>query len=189
MKQKRLFSTIFFLLVIFLPLLPLMVTFNEVLTRFVESFQLYRGMQDVIVPFEVSLIKVLLTPFHIDFIAYRNGMNVQGTFLEMTWNCLGWQSLLLFGITLFVGLRSGVYSRISICEAILIGLLGTFLMNLFRLAFIVILFTVSRPLYAIVYHDYLAVVFTIIWLFVFWWFAFRFVLVDVHEETFSHKNP
>lgn len=44
--------------------------------------------------------------------------------------------------------------------AALIGILGTFLVNLFRLTF--------PTFIAVVYHDHLAAIVTIIWLFVFW---------------------
>jgi len=61
-------------------------------------------------------------------------------------------------------------------ETILIGLLGTFLVNMARLALIVIILAYSRPLFAVVYHDYLAAIVTILWLFGFWYFAYSFVL-------------
>ena len=60
----------------------------------------------------------------------------------------------------------------------MIGLLGTFLVNLLRIVFTVILLVVSRPLFAMVFHDYLAAIMTIIWLVIFWWFAYSFVLEE-----------
>lgn len=178
MREKKTFTIIFVLLAVLLAVLPLLVTFNEVLTKTVEHFGLYMWVQDRIVPMEIRMVSVLLSPLPINFAAYQEGFIVNGTFLRMTWNCIGWQSLLLLTITVVVGLRSGSYTLLSKAEMVLIGLLGTFIINLIRLTFIVALFAISRPLYAVVYHDYLAAIVTIIWLFFFWWFAYSFVLKE-----------
>ena len=177
MKEKRTFAIIFALLAVFLAILPLLVTFNEVLTHLVERFRLYMWVQERIVPLEVKMVGVLVSPLGINYLAHQNGMTVNGTYAGMTWNCIGWQSLLLLIITLVVGLR-GNYTLISKIETILIGLLGTFLVNLARLTLVVILLAYSRPLFAVVYHDYLAAIVTILWLFFFWWFSYSFVLEE-----------
>lgn len=177
MKQKRTFAIIFALLAVLLAVLPFLVSFNEVLTHLVESFRLYMWIQKRIVPLEVKMIAVLVKPLGIDFVAHPDGMTVKGLYAGMTWNCIGWQSLLLLIITLIVGLR-GNYTFWSKIETILIGLLGTFLVNLLRMVLIVIILAVSRPLFAVVFHDYLAAIATIIWLFVFWYFSYAFVLEE-----------
>lgn len=175
MKEKRTFAIIFALFAILLAVLPFLVSFNEILTHLVESFRLYMWVQERIVPLEVKMVGVLVKPLGIDYLAHQNGMTVNGTYAGMTWNCIGWQSLLLLLITLVVGLR-GNYTFWSKVETVLIGLLGTFLVNLGRLTFIVLLLAYFRPLFAVVYHDYLAAIMTIIWLFGFWWFAYSFIL-------------
>ncbi len=134
-------------------------------------------VQERIVPLEVKMVGVLVRPLGINYLAHQNGMTVNGTYAGMTWNCLGWQSLLLFLITLLVGLR-GNYTLGSKIEAVVIGLLGTFLVNLLRLVLIVLLLGYSRPIFAVVYHDYLAAVVTIFWLFAFWWFSYSYVLEE-----------
>lgn len=186
MRQKRLFSTIFLLFTIFLVILPFLVTFNEFLTRIVEKFTLYTYLQSQIVPIQVRLVTLILSPTNIHIIPYYEGFSVNGIQLRMTWNCIGWQSLLLLFITLLVGLRGGNYTLMSQIETISIGLLGTFLMNLFRLSLIVAVLAVSRPFFAILYHDYLAALFTVIWLFFFWWFAYKLVLEE-KESTLYPK--
>jgi len=175
MREKRTFAIIFALLAVFLAVLPFLVSFNEVLTHLVEKFGLYMWVQERIVPLEVKMVGVLVKPFGVNYLAHSNGMTVNGIYAKMTWNCLGWQSLLLLIITLIFGLR-GNYTWASRIETILIGLLGTFLVNLFRLAVIVILLAYFQPLFALVYHDYLAAMVTILWLFGFWWFSYSFVL-------------
>lgn len=176
-KQKRTFSLIFALLAVFLAILPFLVTFNEALTHLVEKFRLYMWVQERIVPWEVKMVGVLVSPLGINFLAHQNGMTVNGIYAGMTWNCIGWQSLFLLIITLVVGLR-GNYTLVSKIETVLIGLLGTFFVNLLRLVFVTLLLAYSRPLFAVVYHDYLAAIVTIIWLFVFWWFSYAFVLEE-----------
>ena len=178
MKQKRTFTTIFALLAVFLVALPFLVSFNEVLTHMVEKFRLYMWVQEKIVPIEVRMVGVLVSPLGIKYLAHAQGMTVNGTYAQMTWNCIGWQSLLLLLVSLLFGLR-GNYALLSKIETLLIGLLGTFLVNLVRLAFIVLLLAYSRPLFAVVYHDYLAAMTTVIWLFVFWWFSYAYVLEEV----------
>lgn len=176
MREKRTFKVIFALLAIFLMVLPFLVTFNEVLTHLIERIRVYMWVQEKIVPLEVKMVSVLVKPLGINYQAHQNGMTVNGIYAGMTWNCLGWQSLLLILLTFIFGLKRN-YTVLSKAEAILIGLLGTFLVNLFRLTFIVWLLTFSRPLFAVVYHDYLAAGTTVVWLFVFWWFVYKYVLV------------
>jgi exosortase/archaeosortase family protein len=177
MREKRTFSLIFALLAVFLAVLPFLVTFNETLTHLVERFRLYMWVQERVVPLEVKMVGILVKPVGINYLEHQNGMTVNGIYAGMTWNCIGWQSLFLFAITLCFGLR-GNYTLSSKIETVVIGLLGTFLVNLLRLVFIVLLLSFSRPIFAVVYHDYLAAVVTILWLFIFWWFAYSFVLEE-----------
>ncbi|MBI4100789.1 hypothetical protein HY439_03570 [Candidatus Microgenomates bacterium] len=182
MREKRTFAIIFALFAILLAILPFLVSFNETLTHLVEKLQLYMWVQNKIVPIEVKMVGVLVSPLGIDYVAYRNGMSVNGIYAQLTWNCLGWQSLLLFGITLIVGLR-GNYTFSSKIETVLIGLLGTFLINLLRITIIIIILAVSRPFFAILFHDYFAAIVTIIWLFFFWWFSYSFVLEEKQKKS------
>lgn len=181
MRQKKTFSMIFALLAILLATLPFMVSFNETLTHLVERFELYMWVQERIVPLEVKMIGVLVSPLGINYIAHPRGMTVNGIYAGMTWNCIGWQSLLLLIITLIFGLRDN-YTLSSKIETVLIGLLGTFLVNLLRMALVVVILAVSRPLFAVVFHDYLAALVTIIWLFIFWWFCYGFVLEPLEDK-------
>ena len=162
--------------------LPILVTFNDALTKLMESSSLYMYIQQQIVPVEIRLIALLLSPLPIHIIPNFDGFTVNGNYVQMTWNCIGWQSILLLLITLYIGLRAGSYTLSSSLEAVSIAVLGTFIMNLIRLSLIVIILSVSKPIFAIVYHDYLAAIFTIAWLFFFWWFAYKFVLEEKNPE-------
>ena len=177
MKQKKIFKLILALLAIMMAVLPLLVSFNDVLTHIVEGMGAYVWIQRVIVPWEVRIVGTLVKPLGIDYIAHLEGMTVNGVYAHLSWNCIGWQSMLLFIITLFFGLR-GNYTLLSKTEVILIGFLGIFLTNILRLALTVILLAVSRPLFAVVFHDYLAAITTVLFLVVFWWFSYSFVLEE-----------
>ena len=79
MKEKRTFAIIFALLAIFLAVLPFLVTFNEALTHLVEKLGAYMWVQERIVPLEVKMVGVLVTPLGINYLAHQNGMTVNGT--------------------------------------------------------------------------------------------------------------
>ena len=178
MRRKDVYSTIFILFIIFLIALPLLLAFNDFLTKTIEHFRLYKALQDFVVPIQVKMVTLMVIPLGINPTAHINGFTVNGTYLEMTWNCVGWQSLLLFVITLYVGFKNGAYTLVSKLQAIAIGLLGTFLVNILRLSLIVVIFAYLRPIYGIVYHDYLAAIVTVAWLFYFWHFSYKYVLEE-----------
>ena len=180
-KQKSTFLLVFFIIAIILIILPFVTTFNELLTKVIEKSALYYPIQKYVVPFFSQIIGLLLLPFGIKYTAYLNGMEVNGVPMELSWNCLGWQSLVLLGATFITGLM-GNYTKMSKFECLAIGILGTFLVNVFRIAFTAILAAYFGKLFAIVFHDYFATLVTLLWLFVFWWFSYAFVL---HPN--SHK--
>ena len=178
MREKRTFAIIFALLAVFLAVLPFLVTFNEALTHLVEKLRLYMWVQERIVPLEVKMVGVLVSPLGINYLAHQNGMTVNGIYAGMTWNCIGWQSLILFGITLLVGLQ-GNFRKSSKIECLVIGILGTILVNLLRLAAITFLIFNFNAIPATILHDYLSAFILILWLFWFWWFSYSYVLEEV----------
>ncbi|MBU0708665.1 exosortase/archaeosortase family protein [Patescibacteria group bacterium] len=174
-SRKQTFLTIFVLAAIILAVLPFVTTLNELMTRFVESTRLYRVIDKVIVPWEVKLIGVLLLPFSFEFVAVPGGMIINDVQIHLSWNCIGWQGMLLLIIT-FLGGFQGNYSRLSKIEAIIIGVLGTFLVNLLRMAITSLLAVFYGQLFAVLFHDYFAAFVFIVWLIVYWWFVYSFVL-------------
>jgi exosortase/archaeosortase family protein len=95
---------------------------------------------------------------------------------------VGWQTLVLFIITLVTGL-SGRHTILSKLETVLIGILGTYLVNILRLVLVVVVyFLVGRP-FGIVFHDYFSGAMTLLWLVVLWWFAYKHVLVPLALST------
>jgi exosortase/archaeosortase family protein len=182
--QKRVFSAILLGLTVLLAILPFAVTFSEILTRFVEQNLLYLWTQEHVVPLEAKMMGAILLPFGYEyaFSPSNSFIVVNGLAMGITWNCLGWQSFLFFFITLFVGFR-GKYTKLTVLEALVIGILGTFWLNIFRMLLTVLLAVHVPPVFRIVFHDYLAAGTTVVWLFFFWWFSYAHVL-----EVRRHKG-
>lgn len=187
-NHKKVFVSILLVLSIVLVTLPFLVSFNEVLTRLVEKNFLYLWVQDNIVPFEAKMMGVLLIPFgyHYAFAPTNSTIVVNGISMGITWNCLGWQSFLLLFVSLIVGFR-GKYKKISIMEALGIGILGTFWLNIARMILTILLAVHAPPVFRIVFHDYLAAGTTVVWLFAFWWFSYSFILVR-KENLYIPQN-
>ncbi len=183
MNQKSTFKKLFAGIAILLAVLPLIVTFSAILTGLFNKMQWYIWLQDVVVPFEARLVAVLLrganirgvvTPgAHFAMLLERPGQSALPVQLE--WNCLGWQSLVLLGLTLITGLK-GAWKKLSKAEVVILGVLGTFLVNLFRMAFITSLAYYWNSVAAMIIHDYFAAFIALIWLIFFWWFSYSFIL-------------
>ena len=181
--QKATFKKLFAGVAILLAVLPFVVTFSAVLTEVFNKVGAYVWLQDKIVPFEARLVAVLLrgvnirgvvTPgAHFAMLLERPGNTYLPVRLE--WNCLGWQSLVLLGLTLATGLRGG-WKTLSKVETIILGVLGTFLINVFRMAFITSLAYYWNSVAAMIIHDYFAAFMALIWLIFFWWFSYSFIL-------------
>src|SRR3989344_8923885 len=113
--QKKTFTHILLILVIVLALMPFVSTFNDLLTRAVMRLDFYRYIQNVIVPWEVRMVGVILYPLGFqpsivgEYLAIGGSSTPFGRseqfLIEIAWNCIGWQSLLFFIITTFVGLQ------------------------------------------------------------------------------------
>lgn len=176
LSAKKTFTSLFLLLAVILMILPFATAFNELLTRVVEDSSAYRPIQRIFVPYMSRLIVGVLSFLPgLEIGVFPYGVMVNGVDVRITWNCLGWQSFLLFFVSLLVGLR-GSYTRISKGETVLFGILGTFLVNLFRLVFTAALVGWWRGLFVILFHNYFSTLITIAWLFFFWWFSYSFVL-------------
>ena len=177
--QKRVFKRILAITAVVLAILPVLVTFSSILTDIFNRFQWYLLLQQTVVPFEARLVAVvikavgisgLVTPNQQQFamILERPGQDYLP--VQLSWNCLGWQSLVLLGLTLVTGLQ-GPYTRFSKLQVIVIGVLGTFLSNIFRMAFITSLAYYWNNVAAMIVHDYFAMFIALVWMIFFWWFS------------------
>ena len=190
--QKATFKKLLAGVAILLAVLPFVVTFSAVLTDVFSKVGAYVWLQDKIVPFEARIVAVLL-----------RGVNIRGVVtpgasfamllerpggsplpVQLQWNCLGWQSMVLLGLTLATGLK-GAWKRFSKVEVIILGVVGTFLINVFRMAFITSLAYYWNNVAAMIIHDYFAAFIALIWLIFFWWFSYSFILEPKVETSSS----
>lgn len=183
MEQKQTFKKLLAGTAILLAVLPFIVTFSAVLTSLFNKVGAYVWLQNIVVPFEARLVAVLLRLVNINgiitpgqsFAMILERVGKPAMPVQLEWNCLGWQSLILLGITLITGLR-GHWKTMSKLEVILLGVLGTFLVNVFRMAFVASMAYYVDEIAAMIIHDYLAALAALLWLIFFWWFSYSFIL-------------
>jgi exosortase/archaeosortase family protein len=175
---KDTFKFLLIAFVIILTILPFATTLDEFMTAIIRSTPIYMFLQHTFVPYVSSILYVLLS--HAPGIQAKPlsyGVWINGIDVIVGWNCLGWQSFLIFFVSLAVGIKRR-YSTLSKIIVILMGIAGTFIVNILRLAFTAGLVAWHKQLFMILFHNYFASFVTIIWLFVFWWFAYRYLLEE-----------
>ncbi len=160
--------------------LPFVITFNEFLTKIVEGIGFYMLIQNTIVPSLVRMTGAILQYFFgIQTSVSSSSLYLQGAGLPVeiyiSWNCVGWQSLVLFLFTLVTGLQ-GPYTLRSKVKCLLLGAEGTFLVNLLRIVLSCLLAFHFGYLPAVIFHDYLGTLLLIAWLGIFWYFSFEMIL-------------
>jgi exosortase/archaeosortase family protein len=100
----------------------------------------------------------------------------------ISWNCIGWQSLVLLGLSLLSGLR-GRQPLEARVQVVIIGVAGTMLLNLLRVAAVAALAATWGQTPALLFHDYGGTILVVGWLFAFWAFAQRWILpADASED-------
>ena len=179
--SRNTFLLLFAMLVLVLILMPFLATFNDILTRIVINLRAYSLIRDYVVPFEVRMVAVILTVLGFDVGVTREYVVLGRTepfVAEIIWNCIGWQSILFFIITAYIGLQGNRYTNLSKFKAFLIGALGTFLVNIIRIAVVVVVAYLFGGFTGRSVHDYGSLLAVIGWLFFFWWFTYSFVLEE-----------
>ena len=166
--------------------LPFVTTYNDLLTSWAMQLGVAQPLQSVS-PIEARMAVALLQVFGIHAAAAGSSLVVSGaggqtTTLFISWNCIGWQSLVLLGASLAVGLR-GRYSAEARVQVFLCGLLGTVLVNLVRVALVCMLAAVAGRTPALIFHDYGGTLMTVAWLFAFWVVAQRLILVEAQTAA------
>jgi exosortase/archaeosortase family protein len=159
--------------------LPFVVSFDDLLARWAAALGL-DALLRAVVPVETGLAAAVLRGAGLQASAAGDRLFL-GTHsalpqtLVVSWNCAGWQGLLLLAISLAVGLR-GSQPLLSRLEVIGIGLAGTLLVNVVRIALVALLAARAGYVPAIVFHDYGGMLLGVAWLFCFWELAYRWVL-------------
>ena len=179
------FQTIFILLTVVLMILPFVTTFNEFLTTLIMKIEVYKKLQELIVPHLARMVGVVLGFLKIsvetspDTLFLTSGTKKLAVFIS--WNCIGWQSIILFFLTLFTGLQ-GSHKWGGRVQTITLGILGTFVVNIFRITSVALIAFYFGRLPAVIFHDYFSTIMIILWLFVFWWFSYSYVLEERHTD-------
>lgn len=185
---SRMGGWLFVVLALGLMILPFISAFNDVLTRLIISLRGYRVISEVIVPAQVKWVVVILRLWQIPASAAGEYIVVdkadQPLLVEVIWNCVGWQSMLTFLLTVAIGFQAK-YSISSKTRVLIVGIIGTILLNVLRIAVVIALFSWVSPVIAEVFHNYGALVTNTGWLFGFWWFAYEFML---EEKTVSKSK-
>jgi exosortase/archaeosortase family protein len=159
--------------------LPFVTTYNDLLTAGAIRLGVAGPLQSVS-PFEARMVVAMLHLVGVHAATAGSQLVVwdgggHATNLFISWNCIGWQSLVLLGASLAVGLRGlSTEARLQILTA---GLLGTILVNLVRVAIVCVLAATAGRTPALLFHDYGGTLMTVGWLFAFWFGAQRWALV------------
>jgi exosortase/archaeosortase family protein len=184
MTQSRttpVFAMLLALTAVLLVVLPFVSTFDDLLTQIGMRVGIAAPLQ-VIVPLEVRVTVGVLSLFGIHAGAAGNQLVVWNSSgapqtLFISWNCVGWQSLILLGLSLVVGLR-GQMTLATRIEVIVFGVVGTILVNVARITVVCLLAALAGYLPAVLFHDYGGTLLLVGWLFTFWVIAYRWLVPD-----------
>ena len=182
-RQSRVvFKNLFILIAFALLTLPFWLTFQDILTKIVMNIKWYQFLQDKIVPHELSVIAVVLNLLHIPIrvgLGYFEWSAKDGTpiMVNLAWNCVGWQTFVLFMLSLLTGLSTNIAWDKKIAVFV-IALLTTYLINILRLVLVVAVYFYFGSSFGVVFHNYFSNLLSLVWFFLFWWFAYRYVLEE-----------
>jgi exosortase/archaeosortase family protein len=168
-----------------LMLLPFVTTFDDLLTTWALRLGANNPLQGI-VPIEARMVVGLLGAVGIHAAASGSHIviwDAAGSMhtLFISWNCIGWQSLILLGISFLSGLR-GQQSLEARVQVVLIGIAGTMLLNLMRVAAVAAIAATIGQTPAMLFHDYGGTILVVGWLFGFWIFAQRWILVAAPSD-------
>jgi len=171
--------TLLAILCALLMLLPLVTTFDDLLTTWAMRLGANNPLQ-AIVPIEARMVVGLLGLAGIhaaasgSHLVVWDGAGAMHT-LFISWNCIGWQSLVLLGVSFMSGLR-GRHSIEARVQVIVIGVAGTMLLNLLRVAAVAGIAATVGVTPAVLFHDYGGTILVVAFLFGFWIFVQRWIL-------------
>jgi exosortase/archaeosortase family protein len=165
--------------------LPLVTTFDDLLARGAIDLRLV-GPLDGVAPLEARMAAGLL-----GWLGIRAGVHGPDLVLTstsgapvtlwITWNCVGWQSAVLFAISLVTGLRGGL-GWDARGQVVVTGILGTVLVNVVRIAGVGVVAATVGIEPAVFLHDYAGTLLVAAWLLAFWVGVDRWLLPAAEGE-------
>jgi exosortase/archaeosortase family protein len=160
-------------------ILPFLSTFGELLTKAAMAAGFDAWLGQWIAPVEGQLVHGALALIGIPS-AYSGSLLYVGTgagslALYISWNCVGWQTVLFLLVSMATGLQ-GEYTLRSRLETVTLGVLGIAVLNILRITVVAVVAYVFGQLPAVIVHDYGSVIATVAFLMAFWAFAYNVVL-------------
>ena len=173
-------------------ILPFFSTFGQLLTSLAMAAGFDAWLGQWIAPLEAHIVHGALALFGIPSgsagsILYV-GAGAHSLALYISWNCVGWQTVLFLGISMLTGLQ-GDYTKRSRIETAALGVAGIIVLNITRITVVALVAYWFGQLPAIIVHDYGSVIATVAFLMAFWAFAYNSVLERVHEDEGDEDIP
>lgn len=177
-------------------ILPFFTTFGELLTNVAMAAGFDAWLGQWIAPLEGRLVHGALALLGVPSSAQASllyvGSGPGSIALYISWNCVGWQTLLFLLVSLPTGLQ-GEFTARSRIEVVALGLAGIAVLNVARITAVALVAYWFGRLPAILLHDYGSVVATVAFLMAFWTFAYNVVLEpaapDLAEVPERGKSP
>ncbi len=190
--ESRVYQKILVVAAAMFIILPFVTTFNEFLTKVVEGLNFVVYIQGILAPFIVRVVAFLLKLLGLSVAIDGSYLFIMDGWMPfriyLNWNCIGWQSLILLAFTFVTGLQ-GPYTLRSKLMAVAFALEGTFLMNIVRILVPTLLAFLWGYVPAIIFHDYFGTVFTLLWMGLFWNYAFGNILVRREDTPETNEDP
>ncbi len=166
-------------------ILPIFSTFGELLTNLAMAAGFDAWLGQWIAPLEGRLVHGVLALVglrsSVDGSILSVGDGTRGVDLYISWNCVGWQTLIFLAVSMITGLR-GEYTARSRLEVAALGVAGIAMLNIARITIVGLVAFAFGQLPAIIVHDYGSVIATVAFLMAFWALAYNVVLERTSDE-------
>ena len=170
-------------------ILPFFSTFGELLTKAAMAAGFDAWLGQWIAPVEGRLVHGALALIGIPS-AFQGSLLYVGSgpgslALYISWNCVGWQTLLFLVVSMATGLQ-GEFTLRSRLETVALGVFGIAFLNVLRITVVALVAYFFGRLPAVIVHDYGSVIVTVAFLMGFWAFAYNVVLERIgndHEDV------
>ncbi len=182
-SDKQLYSGLILAAALIFLTLPFTLTFNDFLTSIVIQLGLYSFIESFIAP-QIARMAGAILHYGLGFNVTNSGfiLGVEGggknIGVSIIWNCIGWQSILLYAFTILIGLR-GAFTKLSKLAAVIIGLEGTIMVNVVRVVLVILTAMFWGALPSELFHEYAGTFFVLIWLAAFWKLSYGYILRPV----------
>ena len=172
-------------------ILPFFSTFGELLTKAAMAAGFDAWLGQWIAPVEGKLVHGALALIGIPS-AFQGSLLYVGSgpgslALYISWNCVGWQTVLFLLVSMATGLQ-GEYTLLSRLETLALGILGIAILNVLRITVVAVVAYLFGQLPAVIVHDYGSIIATVAFLMAFWAFAYNVVLERVGGEP-DDRSP